>query len=227
MEHDNELRIREKIRNLDNTSMPFDKELVWSSIRFHGTRPLRRVVLYYAAASLVLATAIVFYSIELTQRVALQARISELDLALEQARSAVKSKQPIPVATVAECPEAAQALVQQPRLAKRMKRAQPMMIAESETPVEQNTTLVSATDTEQRQATAVVSTPVEPNTTSIAGQPRITSTVILGRSLAATTNQASVKKGRLQMRLFRSEDEIPIGPSPSTPITLLAGTNNQ
>lgn len=228
MEHDDELRIREKIRNLDNTPLPFDKDLTWSSIRLHGTRPLRRIFFYYAAASLVLAAAIVFYSIELTHRVELRARISELDLTLEHVRSTVNKVEPIQVASTVECPEEKEA-AQKPLLAKRDRQTRPAMTVKTAAPDQPHPVEVKvATAPEQLQETAAASRVAEPSSKStLELELSSVSPVILGRSLAGTTNQAVVKKGRLQMRLFRGDDEITSGVPPSAPITTLASINNR
>ncbi len=226
MEHEDELRIREKIKDLDHAPQAWDKELVWSSIRFHGTKPARRIVVYYAAASLALAVAIIFYSVELTERVALRARISELDLALEQTRNAVRPKETNQAALIAECPEANQAPVQLPRVAKHLNRTEPAMIVRGKEPVEPNPSLPQTeVAKETPQTEVIVATPIEQIDPINEPASPPTSLVILGKSLTVADHSAQ-KKGRLKMRLFQGEDDEAIGTSSSTPITTLASINN-
>lgn len=225
MEHDDELRIREKIRNLDNQPQAWDKELVWSSVRFHGTKPARRIFVYYAAASLVLAAGIVFYSVELTERVALRARISELDLALEQTRSASRPKDTNQVVSIVECPEIKQSPTQLPRFATRMNRSGPVVIVKSKVPDESNPVSQAAVAKETPQTEAVVATPVEQINPILEPTAPPTSLVILGKSFTVADHSAQ-KKGRLKMRLFQGEDDEAIGTSSSIPITTLASINN-
>lgn len=228
MEHDDELRIREKIRDLDNVPQAWDKELVWSSVRLQGTKPARRIYVYYAAASLVLAAAIAFYSVELTERVALRVRISELDLALEEARSAVSPKETSQAASITDCPDAMPSPIQLPRLATRMKRSEPAMIAKSKESAELNPTMPQTeVAKETPQMEAGVATTIEQINPIIEPAAPPASLVILGKSFVVATDHSAQKKGRLKMRLFNGEDDEAIGTSSSTPITTLASINNR
>ncbi len=91
MEHNAEKIIQQKIKAVEQIPVNWNKERVWSSI--NKARPARSYgyVFYYAAASVLLAGALIFYSIQVTRREELDKQISLLELAIEKQAGAASS----------------------------------------------------------------------------------------------------------------------------------------
>jgi hypothetical protein len=89
MEHDEE-KIREKIQLADATPVAWNKELVWQAIGKPPAAKSRTLFIYYAAASVLLAIALIIYSFERTQQQQLDVQLAQLELAILK-----ESKQPL------------------------------------------------------------------------------------------------------------------------------------
>lgn len=224
MEHDNDKRIREKMTRLDAVPITWDKELVWSSIRFHGTRPARHIFMYYAAASIIIAAAIVFYAMTQTHRGELLVRIGELDLKLEQLRTMDHGASMEQIVSEVVCPPANQSearplIARRPSLRHSHVAANPVPAV---APVEVLPETTLPEPVEEKAAVATAELPLQSvEETSPSGPP-----VILGKSITSASNRTALRRGRFQLRLFRGDDEVSTA-SPSPPVTSLASINNE
>ena len=103
MEPDDDLRIREKLKEWEDAPYPLDKDRLW---REHMTLPRSRsglhIAYYYAAASLVLAAALVYYTVSERERSTAELRIKELELTLLNARALNVQSDKLPAAV--PCP---------------------------------------------------------------------------------------------------------------------------
>lgn len=89
MEHDAE-KIRKKIQLAENTPVAWNKEQVWQAIGKQPAARSRMLFVYYAAASVLLAIALIIYSFERTQQQQLEVQLAQLELAILK-----ESKQPL------------------------------------------------------------------------------------------------------------------------------------
>lgn len=221
MEHEDDLRIREKVRAHEQTPGALDKDRLWSGLALPGSaRPAKRIAVYYAAASLILAAAVIFYSLELTHRKALELRLAEIELSLKQEKipeTAVMN----PVAQEEACPEAEQR--PKPQLARHTNLPKPVVVPENSAPHESAPALAPVV--------ALHAVP-EPSLETITNQAPVTqpiedqhapAKVILGKSLSPSS---VTKQGRLTFRLFLDEDNKSAAPLTATPVVTLAGINN-
>jgi hypothetical protein len=221
MEHEDDLRIREKVRAHEQTPGALDKDRLWSGLALPGSaRPAKRIAVYYAAASLILAAAVILYSLELTHRKALELRLAEIELSLKQvpvSETAIMN----PVAQEVACPEAEQR--PKPQLARRTNLRKPVVVPQNSTPQESADALAPV---------VALHVAPEPSLETITNQAPVTQTiedqhapvkVILGKSLSPSSG---TKQGRLTFRLFPDEDNKSAVPLTTTPVVTLAGINN-
>lgn len=226
MEHDDEMNIREKINSLDSTPIAWDKDLVWSSIQFHGTRPSQRIFVYYAAASLILATAIVFYSVERTTQETLRVRLGEIDLALKQTlvQQPVNTTRTLLAEVPCERPEKVHS--ESVMVAQQKRHTKPKHTIQMDSKQVPMPAPIADSPLEKTAAPEMQTTLIAPNT-QVPKQTMATHEVpvILGKSIVASSDQQETRKGRLSLRLFRTEDEKSTTPT-ATPIVTLGGINN-
>jgi hypothetical protein len=89
MEHEEE-KIRKKIQQAETIRVAWNKELVWQAIGKQPAAQPRPLFIYYAAASVLLAIALIIYSFERTQQQQLEVQLAQLELAILK-----ESKQPL------------------------------------------------------------------------------------------------------------------------------------
>ncbi|CAN5440168.1 hypothetical protein BH10BAC4_BH10BAC4_26750 [soil metagenome] len=82
MEHEFEKTIREKINTVEQNPLKWEKDLVWSKIDHPSSRT--PVVFYYAAASIVLAGALIFFTIGLNNRKSVDLQLRAIELSIEK-----------------------------------------------------------------------------------------------------------------------------------------------
>lgn len=221
MEHEDDLSIREKVRAHEQTPGALDKDRLWSGLALQGSaRSAKRPAVYYTAASLILAAAVIFYSLELTHRKELELRLSEIELSLKQVPFSEKANMN-PVAQEVTCPEAEQR--PKPQLARRTNPRKPVVVPQNSTPQESADTIASVVALHK----APEPTPETIATQSPVTQPiedhHVPAKVILGKSLSSSPG---TKQGRLTFRLFLDEDSKSAVPLTATPVVTLAGINN-
>jgi hypothetical protein len=84
MEHNFEKTIREKINSVEQQSVHWEKDMVWSKIERGDSR--KSIVHYYAAASVILAGALIFFTIGLNHRNEINFRLRSIELSIEQSK---------------------------------------------------------------------------------------------------------------------------------------------
>jgi hypothetical protein len=85
MEHEFEKTVREKVTGLEQNPLKWEKDLVWSKIDHPSSR--KPFVFYYAAASIVLAGALIFFTIGLNNRKQLDLQLQAIELSIEQSKN--------------------------------------------------------------------------------------------------------------------------------------------
>ncbi len=220
MEHEDDLRIREKVRAYEQAPGALDRDRLWSRIALTtSARPTKHIAVYYAAASLVLAAAAIFYSLEATHRKSLELRLAEIELLLKQAPISETAAQN-PVVQEMACPEPEQ--TPKPQLARRTSLPKPVVDPENSASHESAPSLPPV---------VVVAPEPTPETITIATEAPITqrienhqalAKVILGKSLPPASG---AKQSRLTFRLLLDEENKTAAPV-TTPVVTLAGINN-
>lgn len=220
MEHEDDLRIREKVYAYEQTPVALDKDRLWSGLILPGgARQPKRIAVYYAAASLVLAATAIFYSLEVTHRKALELRLAEIELLLKQAPISEKAGLN-PVAQELACPEPEQTA--KPLLAKRAVLPKPAAVPEEGAAHESSPALppVVAVPTEPTRETITLA--AEAPVTKAKEDQQAAAKVILGKALPPTSG---TKQSRLTFRLFPDEENTNTAPITTTPV-VIAGINN-
>lgn len=224
MEH--EQRIREKILMAEQSLYMWNKEFVWSAIP-HTKESRRPKAVYYAAASVALAAAIVFYSLGTTHRQTLQVQLSSIELAIERAQQSrlTTAYATTLVLTDKECENPVEKKMIQPP----GKYATRLIPSPSRFGSEKDEAVVQSFP-EQVQSVAsnesgpTVEAPVMLPTT--AARPETPVRPIIGESWSIASNKVSQGDHRFQLRLFRTDEETK-NTSSGAPTTNLAGINNQ
>jgi len=218
MEADDDLRIREKLREWEATPYAVDTQRLWENhLPFPKARAGRRMALYYAAASLTLAAAIFYYTVSEREQFKAELRIKELEAALMDAKSTSPSREAMPVTI--PCPERQADPPNRRNSPRRQAKAmlRPSNVAVAQT--ESQATEPESTAQSAEQPLEVVVSPA-PEISALPSTPRI----ILGRARVAETNQKS--SGRLRFNLFRNEEAKDERQSTPPPVVILAGINN-
>ena len=228
MEHEDERKIREKVRQLEATVVSWDRARVWSSVVAPPLRTTALFVFYYAAASLILAAAVLIYSQQQTHRDELSLRIGEIELALSQTKAAKLETHSISVAEAVECPSAIENSVTMPMTTrnqikfatKKENRSSKVQLTDSPA-----VTQVALTETQPQE---IVSPPQEtvPIPQVALVHESATLPVILGKSIATSSSNQTVTRNHVRIRLFRGEVEPTETSSSPTPVTTLASINN-
>ena len=216
MEH--EQRIREKVLMAEESLSTWNKEFVWSAIP-HTNESRRPMAVYFAAASVALAAAIVFYSIETTNRQALQVQIAKLELSVEQAVSARITESTNHVTQVIDCP------VDQPADApKYAKKKSTLQRTEAE-PVSAIAVAIHAPIQEVVPLKQLEANPEVQVTTYVASSVTFVRPII-GTSWSLASKEASTRDPWIQIRLFQM-DEPQRTTSTGTIATNFATISNQ
>lgn len=218
MEADDDLRIREKLREWETTPYAMDKERLWENhLPFPKANAGRRMALYYVAASLTLAAAIFYYAVSERQLPMAELRIKELEAALMDAKSTNAPSEAM-TATI-PCPERPadppNRRKSPRRQAKAMLRPSNVAVAQTESQATEPGPIVQTAE----QPPEIVVSPA-PEVSAVPSTPRI----ILGRAGVAQTTQQS--PGRLRFNLFRNEEARDARQSAPPPVVILAGINN-
>lgn len=220
MEHEFEKTIREKVEQAEQLPVSWNKEWVRSSI---GLAPARKTfVFYYAAASLLLATALFFYGTEQTRQKQLDVKLRSIELFIEQTKSnqaslQLKSEAAVQMAICIE-PPAKESAVTTPvakvkQKVKATKAQAPPLLPEDGEAVQQ-VTLTSTKETEVlTNLPSVVMPPVEIKTSSVQA--------IIGGG-DQSFSSATLKEKKFKIRLFRVEEEPAPGELRAEPINFLS-----
>lgn len=228
MEHEDERKIREKVRQFEETVVSWDRARVWSSVVAPPLRTTALFVFYYAAASLTLAAAVLIYSKQQTHRDELSLRIGEIELALSQTKAADQETRSALVAEAIECPSAIENSVTTPMTAQN--KIKPVTKDKNHSNEVKLTdspavTQVGLTETQPQQ---IVSPPQEtvpiPQVAIVHESASLP--VILGKSIATSSSNQTVTRNHVRIRLFRGEVEPTETSSSPTPVTTLASINN-
>jgi hypothetical protein len=216
MEHDDEI-IRRKVRGLESEPVVLDRERLWSSIAFPASRREPRSLIYYAAASVALAWALVFLFQELSRRDELQVRLLELELSIHSQSTLVSIAASVaPTEVPCEASIAVDSVIPQKRIIHRQPKvnqsAPKTLVAEVQDPAPLTISDKPIVEEHARMTEPVVASK----------QPEAKPRVVLGSVLP--DNAPTTQGQRLRLRLFR-EDENPT--TPGAPLITLAGVNNQ
>ncbi len=217
MEHNDEI-IRRKVLGLESEPVVLDRERLWSSIVFPAPRREPRSLIYYAAASVALAWALVFLFQELTRRDELQVRLLELELSIHSQSALVSiAASVVPAEVPCEVPIAVDRVIPQKRIIHRQPRviqsAPKALVAEAQEP--SSSTKISVKPITEEPAG--IPAPVIASTQAEA-KPRVVLGTILPDNASATQGK------RLRLGFFRED----VRPTPvGAPLITLAGVNNQ
>lgn len=216
MEHNDEI-IRRKVQGLESEPVVLDRERLWSSIAFPAPRREPRSLIYYAAASVALAWALVFIMQEFSRRDQLQVRLLELELSIQSEITRVSlTSAATPAEVPCEMPATIDIVVPPKRVNIRQASVKPAVPDATIAAVREAPPSISTEKTVIEESTAAT----EP--VLVVVQPRKPQ-VILGSSLPDNTSSAHGNK-RLRLGLFREEER----PTPGgVPLISLAGVNNQ
>jgi len=216
MEHDDDKKVREKVRVTESTPVTWNKSGVWDAISFPQARQVDfRPVIWYAAASVILAAGLTFYSLMQIEREKLQLLVGRTELAIEEARLQVSqvSHAVVDVTPEQVCPEEKTV---RPTPKRRRALDKPSAVIQ-----------VASTPTEKPVVPDIVTVndpvimPVEATSEQRVPAHQATVKPIIG-SMAPTQ---TARQHRLQLKIFQ-QDEEPATKS-STPVVFLAGTNKQ
>lgn len=131
MEHEFD-KIRNKVLEAEQNPVAWEKELVWSKIR----QPERKhFVFYYAAASLLIASAIFFYAYESTKQKEIDLQLKAIELSIEKNKTyqaSVEEKRLLAKSVVNPEPVVSQVIKQSGSSSRKMKRIKP---AEANAPI--------------------------------------------------------------------------------------------
>lgn len=229
MEPNDDATIRRKVHGLESEPVVLDKERLWSSIAFPAARREPRYLIYYAAASVALAWALVFLFQELSRRDELQVRLRELELQIQTQSTLVSFTASVAPAevpcelTTTEEPVAStkQDIPRQPKAIQRSRvPGSRLQVSSVTTPVVAE--VQEATNSASSETPIIEESAQKPELVVASTQPEARPRVVLGTVLP---NRVSSTQGqRLRFGLFR-EEERPT--SPGTPLISLAGVNNQ
>ena len=86
MEHDAEKIIRDKVKQTELKPKPWQKDRVWRKVEDQLSPKRIPILLYYAAASILLFSVLSFYVWQLNKGKALDIQLKEIALALEQSK---------------------------------------------------------------------------------------------------------------------------------------------
>ncbi len=225
MEHEFERIIRDKVNLAEKTLVPWEKEWVRSKI---GLTPVRKsFVFYYAAASLLLATTIFFYGIEMTHRKELDLQLKSIDLAIEKSRTyqlTLANKES--TLAVADCPpssEQGRLAETKPQVLRKIPRVNSLIVPMPVSPPENETM-----NFDQSPSAAVTGTEKE-SIIPLIIEPTHTESMNTVKAIIGSDGQnislTHSKEKKLKFRIFRPNDE-PEPPGITTePLNFLSKIN--
>ena len=196
MAHDLEMMIREKVYQIEQSPIAWEKDSAWSRIAHESARKTSPRFFYYAAASLILATALVF-SFEWIRGKQLTQRLESLQLAIDQQLSKPSTSAHNSTATEEICasPVAAQISTKEVRQSvQKIERSNFEAIQLPDEKMESITML---------ETTATPVLPLEENATPIIEPVH----AIFGVEIKPTAMAASKKGKKLRIRMFRPDEE--------------------
>lgn len=225
MEHNDETRIREKVRRAEELPQAWNKDHVRSAIFREGRQPRRPLAFYYVAASLTLAAALIYYTRQLTYREEINLKVKEIELRIVQSQQRAELTTPVQQVAVssAECPDQPLEKISKPG---KTRQAKPMLAKQNDAGLTQPADLRASElpKPEEVKIATEQSGNIETPDVSVASAPtQVQVQPIIGR-IADTP--ATTRNKKFQVRFFQSDEEVK-NSAPSSPLTTLASINNR
>lgn len=213
MEHEDQ-NIRNKVREWECRDRAINRDQLWATLAVYPIqRPARPSAFYLAAAVLALSGALIVYTLGETQRRAVELRMMEIELSLKQAEVIPQQVALVPPQEIA-CPVAEKPTKRCLPRATRSPIIQQASLIQEEIPV-----VEPVAPPQTNQVAAVI-----PKETVVPQEIKSPPRVILGSP--APADQPSSTKGRMSLRLFKSDPDQLEVPKTSTPVVTLASINN-
>jgi hypothetical protein len=230
MEHDEKI-IREKIQQVESKTTSWNKDVVWSAIARKPENKRRRLIFYYAAASIALAIAAVVFVKERTYQKQLEIQLAQLELSIEQHQSQdlLTSRESAPLMAEEECLDAQTThyshSVKQPK-----RKSEKVTTLQQDKTTNTSSTPVQLAEYIQEPTETLTKDKIIPTEVTVEGIERPKQGVqrvaaIFGVEKATSPSDASDKK--LQVRLMLMDVNKVHTSSSSEPMNILATINQK
>ena len=202
MEHEFE-KIRNKVLEAEQSPVAWEKELVWSKIR----QPERKnFAFYYAAASLLIASALFFYGYEITKQKEIELQLKVIELSIEKNKTLQAGIAQHSDKESIVCPEV---IISQPLPQQKIKKTKPQKIVVPIIIEEQKKESVLNNTVAETEATV---TPLETQAPIVATQVQ----PIIGGN---TQGSSTTKDKKLKFRLLLPEENTETVPAAAETIS--------
>ena len=197
MAHDLEMIIREKVYQVEQSPIAWEKDSAWSRLAHESARKTSPRFFYYAAASLILATALVF-SFEWIRGKQLTQRLASLQLAIDQQLSKPATSADNSTATEEICASPVAAQISAKEVRQSVQKIERNDLQIMQLPPDEKVESITMVET-----TTTPVLPLEENATAIVEPVH----AIFGVDVKPTAVVASKKGKKLRIRMFRPDEE--------------------